>query len=148
VFATISGDGVGLLHFCTKSIDGEYYRKMIRDVIPLSKEFLGLNGITHFVQDYAPAHRAHATTACLRDEPHLEDMDHPPQSPDLNPIENVWAIMKKRLSPSPTMSLDDLKVTLKQIWYGLDDEYIRKCMRSMPERLDAGFAAKGCHTKY
>ncbi|GMF59911.1 unnamed protein product [Phytophthora fragariaefolia] len=93
--------------------------------------------------DNAPAHRAKLTKTCIKNL-NLKDLGHPAQNPD----ENVWAEMKRELNRSPATSLEDLKLKLKRIWSSLDDEYIRKCVRSMPKRLDAVTKELGGHTKY
>nr|CCA24074.1 AlNc14C221G9100 [Albugo laibachii Nc14] len=50
---------------------------------------------------------------------------HPPQSPDLNPIENLWTVMKAELHKNPASSIHDLKVKLKEIWYSIDNEILK-----------------------
>ena len=49
-----------------------------------------------FMHDNAPVH-----TACIikqiLEELHIQVMLWPPYSPDLNPIENLWAIMKQEI---------------------------------------------------
>jgi len=50
-----------------------------------------------FQQDNAPPHTADFTKDWLKKNVHSL-LEHPPQSPDLNPIELIWAIMKKRQS--------------------------------------------------
>ncbi len=45
-----------------------------------------------FQQDNAPAHTSRITTAYL-DSTNLRLLEWPPQSPDLSPIENAWAIL-------------------------------------------------------
>ncbi|KAG5319293.1 TCB1 transposase, partial [Pseudoatta argentina] len=54
-------------------------------------------------------------------------LEWPSQSPDLNPIENLWAYLKA--------------------WNKIDPEYLKK-LESMPRRLEAALKAKGGHTKY
>ena len=44
-------------------------------------------------QDNAPSHNAKATKKFMQDE-NIDLLYHPPLSPDLNPVEKVWAIMK------------------------------------------------------
>ncbi|KAG3117766.1 hypothetical protein PI125_g3468 [Phytophthora idaei] len=56
--------------------------------------------------------------------------------------------MKRELNRSPASSLDDLKVPLRRIWSAIDDDLVRKTVRSMSKRLDAVKEAQGGHTKY
>ncbi|KAE9322548.1 hypothetical protein PF008_g17568 [Phytophthora fragariae] len=147
VWSSISADGVDTMHFCEKNVDGEYYRGLLQKEIPITRQLLGLPTPTNFVQDNAPAHRAKATKTFVK-QIGLHDLRHPPQSPDLNPIENVWAIMKRELNRQPASSIEDLKVKLLDIWVNISDDVIRKFVLSMPARLDADIASKGAHTKY
>jgi transposase len=48
------------------------------------------------MHDNALPHTAKKTLAFLRKEK-VKVLELPPQSPDLNLIENLWGIMKKRL---------------------------------------------------
>ncbi|TYZ58427.1 hypothetical protein PybrP1_009467 [[Pythium] brassicae (nom. inval.)] len=100
--------GVGMMHFCEQSVDGEYYRRVLREEIPLN----GLLTPTPFIYDGAPAQSTELTKQCLV-KLDLVDFCHPPQSPDLNPIENIWTIMKAELRKAPATSLNDLRVKQK-----------------------------------
>ena len=77
-------------------------------------------------------------------------MDWPSSSPDLNPIENVWSILKQRVhSGELYLSIDSLKETIQRICE--DPEMTSICqsvIESMPKRIMACLAAKGGLTKY
>ncbi|KAE9016231.1 hypothetical protein PR001_g14710 [Phytophthora rubi] len=116
---------------------------------------------TNFVQDNAPAHSAKAAKK-LATSLQLNDLRHPPQSPDLNPIDNVCVITKRELNQNPASSIENLKVTqldiwtsienlkvtLLDIWTSIDEEVIPKCVMSMPARLNTVIANRAGHTKY
>ena len=57
-----------------------------------------------FVQDGAPAHAAKATQAwCKKNLPNfIEKTCRPPNSPDINPVENLWSIMDEVVYKDPT----------------------------------------------
>lgn len=69
--------------------------RVIRDLYQaFLPEFIGPNDI--FMQDNAPVHTAYIVKQVLEDL-HIQVMVWPPYSPDLNPIENLWAIMKQEI---------------------------------------------------
>ena len=72
-----------------------------------------------------------------------------PQSPDMNPIENLWDelfnIMSKKEKPT---SLDDLFYKLSDAWYSIPQEYCEKLVSSMPRRVEALYKSRGGPTKY
>ena len=72
-----------------------------------------------FVQDEVPAHAAKATQAwCKKNLPNfIEKTCQPPNSPDINPVENLWSIMNEVVYKDPTpKTIKDLKRRLKQAW--------------------------------
>jgi transposase len=77
-------------------------------------------------------------------------MFHPPSSPDLNPIESVWNELKKiiRRCPSTPTTLDELKKVILKAWEEILQEFVDRCVASMPGQTKAVLAAKGGHTKY
>ena len=70
----------------------------------------------------------------------------PSESPDLNPIENVWAAMKSGLRDRPVAgSSDELFALLTEMWDSLD---AFPAISSMRRRLMANIHVEGGHTKY
>ena len=73
-----------------------------------------------FMHDNAPCHRARKVTAWLGRK-RIKILTWPPQSPDLNPIENVWdkifdAIRKRENQPN---SIGQLKSAILEEWKNL-----------------------------
>ena len=58
-------------------------------------------GIAIVMEDGAPTHRS-AIAQNFRSQNSLETIPHPPQSPDMNPIEHVWKQLKVLINQRPT----------------------------------------------
>ncbi|KAI0217548.1 hypothetical protein LSAT2_030687, partial [Lamellibrachia satsuma] len=69
--------------------------------------------------------------------------------PDLNPIENLWTIMKDKVADKQSSSAQNLKQAIKDIWVTeITREYCESLVYSMPPRIKAVIDSKGGHTKY
>ena len=85
-------------------------------------------------------------------------MKWPAQSPDLNPIENLWQQIKIRFherfmatESRPSRSLDMrlcYENILKELWYTQSQDLIDTLVESMPRRVQAVIEAKGKGTEY
>lgn len=54
-------------------------------------------------------------------------------SPDFNPIEQIWRLLKQRLAVrGPWLRIEDLKVALQEKWDKLTQDDIRKYIKTMP----------------
>ena len=102
-------------------------------------------------QDNASPHKAKYTTTVLKN---LNMPGYfitwPPTSPDLNPIEQVWRIMKDRIhrrSPRPTTN-EQLLCAIQEEWDAITSEEIASMTSSLPLRVLAVHEVSGGHTKY
>ena len=75
-------------------------------------------------------------------------LDFPSYSPDLNPIENLWATLAREVEKKQCDSIEELQDTIEQAWEEADKEHMRKLVASMPKRCAAIIEANGWHTKY
>jgi hypothetical protein len=111
------------------------------------KEMKGERPDFKFQQDGAPSHRAKSTLAWLADH-HIPLFPHPPRSPDYNPIEPVWHVLKKHLHDrrDHPSNYEQLYDAIFDIWDEIDeiDQYINR----MPMVVQAVIDAEGGNTDY
>ncbi len=75
-------------------------------------------------------------------------LDWPANSPDLNPIENLWGIVKRKMRDNRPNNADDLKAAIKATWASIPPQQCHKLITSMPRQIEAVIKAKGAPTKY
>ncbi len=100
-----------------------------------------------FQQDLAPAHTAKGTKSWFNDHG-VTVLDWPANSPDLNPIENLWGIVKRKMRDTRPNNADELKATVKETWASIPPQQCHKLITSMPRQIEAVIKAKGAPTKY
>ena len=100
-----------------------------------------------FQQDNAPCHKA-KTTMDYFNVNSIVLMDWPPQSPDLNPIENVWGYVKQELKKYSPKNIQELKGNISKILSEIPSAFFEKLIKSMHGRCLAVIKAKGCHINY
>ncbi len=67
----------------------------------------------------------------------------PANSPDLNPIDNLWGIVKKKMRDTRLNNADYLKAAIKATWASIPPQQCHRQITSMPRRIDAVIHTKG-----
>ena len=106
-------------------------------------------GLNEFIyqQDNDPKHTSKVVKEYLELNK-VELLEWPSKSPDLNPIEHIWAYMKKKIRGKTFKNKDELKACLKQIWNNISKEFVEKLIFSMPKRVIEELKTNGKHTRY
>lgn len=149
VWSIISAKGTGRLYIVEGTMNQHQYKKVLETrLLPQLRDWFPDEDCV-FMHDGAPCHKAKSVTKFLT-ENHVQTLPWPGNSPDMNPIENLWAVVKKRLKKTSITTKVQLIEQLIKIWHH-DEEIKNKCpvlVESMPKRIEMLLKAKGMHTKY
>ncbi len=100
-----------------------------------------------FQHDLSPAHTAKSTKSWLNDRG-VGVLDWPANYPDLNPKENLWGIVKRKMRNKRPKNADELKATVKETWASIPPQQCHKLITSMPRQIEAVIKAKGAPSMY
>ncbi len=144
IWAAMLSAGVGPLWFPKSTV---IYQEMLEHFVHPSADKLYGDADFIFQQDLAPAHTSKGTKSWFNDHG-VTVLDWPANWPDLNPIENLWAIVKRKMRDTRPNNADDLKSAIKATWASITREQCHMLIASMPCRIDAVIHAKVGPTKY
>jgi transposase len=147
VWGCFSAHGVGKLHRIKGILDQHGYHSILQRQMKESVQQLFPENDCTFQHDNDPKHTAKLNKRYL-ENCGIPTLAWPSQSPDLNPIENLWAIVDQRVKDRAPKNEDKLFELLTEAWQALDAETLTKLADSMPERIQAVIARNGWPTKY
>ncbi len=116
VWAGISMRGATRVCIFTGIMDAELYVKILdQGLVPFIAEKFG-SSVHRFMQDNDPKHVSRRAQSFF-EEKNINWWRTPPESPDLNPIENLWHEMKDFLRAKiKPRNLAELKAGIKAFW--------------------------------
>ncbi|KAL0186190.1 hypothetical protein M9458_017860 [Cirrhinus mrigala] len=131
--STVS-DGLGCHVICWSKVNAAVYQDVLEHfVLPAADQLYG-DADFIFQQDLAPARSAKATSTWFKDHG-IPVLNWPANSPDLNPTENLWGIVKRKMRYARPNNAEELK-------------QCHRLIDSMPRRIAPVIRAKGAPTKY
>ena len=109
-------------------MDANLYVEIVERHIPEINQMLGDDW--RFQQDNDPKHTSRIAKTFLNDNV-PEVMDWPSNSPDLNPIENLWNIVKTNVEKRMPDNRGDLEQFMKEEWGKIPDSVLINLVNSM-----------------
>lgn len=135
-----------LLRVEQRTLNAQYYTTQI---LPSIEDDVCENDFI-FMQDLSSIHTSRMTIQWLRDRNIIVMDDWPPKGPDMNPVENVWGELVRRIEKKKTgvRNRDELWDDILQAFHELPDEYFDRLIASMPKRVALVATKHGGWTKY
>uniref|UniRef100_A0A8C9YHZ6 Tc1-like transposase DDE domain-containing protein n=1 Tax=Sander lucioperca TaxID=283035 RepID=A0A8C9YHZ6_SANLU len=100
-----------------------------------------------FQMDNGPKHTSKLVTKWLKDNK-VKVLEWPSQSPDLKPINNLWAALKRRVRARRPTNLTQFHQFCQEEWAKIPANYCRKLVEGNPKRLAQVKQFWGNSTKY
>ena len=121
--------------FVSCRMDSEEYQTVLRcHVLPFLRRRRSRNYV--FQQDNASVHASRSTKKWFQDN-RISVTDWPACSPDLNPMENMWGILVRKvyMNNRKFRDVEELKAAVIEAWDHIDEDTMRNLVDSMPNRL-------------
>ena len=147
IWACMSYDGVKLFKLFNGRLNAQAYQEILENYLMPSIDLMDDKDNVIFQQDNAPCHTAHK----IRDffiENNINTMRWPPNSPDLNCIENLWSWLDHHLSKIQIRGLDQLQEEIHKLLSNVPVQICNNLVDSMPTRINECRRNKDGITRY
>jgi hypothetical protein len=146
VWGCFSGTSIGPLRRITSIMDRFVYEDILENTMrPWARSTVGRAFV--FQQDNDPKHTSKHIKEWFRRR-HVDLLDWPSQSPDLNPIEHLWEHVERQLRGVRASNANQKFDQLQDVWQAIPMSVIDTLLDSMPRRCQTVIDAKGFPTKY
>lgn len=126
IWAGISKRGATNIVLFNGIMDSQFYQRILTEALIPFGEARYPNGCRLF-QDNDPKHVSRSTQQFMQDK-NIHWMKSPPESPDINPIENLWAELKNHVARVAKPSTkEELETAIRTFWR--EKVTVGKCVR-------------------
>ena len=142
-------------------MDGPMYRDIMEnEMLPFARERMPEGWL--YQQDNDPKYTSQLMMGAVRRLPDgrklrlpgwfsingVRVIKWPANSPDLNPIEHLWMMVKQKLAGKRFDSKNELWEAVKEAWRNVTLDKLIALVNSMPNRINSVIRARGGYTKY
>jgi len=150
VWGCMSRNRVGRLQILEGTVNADKYINSVLEpkLLSSARDIFGEGGSFTFQQDGAPCHTARKCINWFHSH-QIPLLQWPGNSPDLNPIENLWARLKRLVAKKHPSNKQELISAIITAWFHvIDSKDLAALVDSMPARCQAVIDSKGFPTRY
>ena len=149
VWGCFAASGFGRLFLFKGNMNAERLTEIYEEaLLPSALDLFGDSQDPWFLQeDNDPKHMSRLAKEWRRLHS-VNRIPWPSQSPDLNPMENVWGVLEANVAQRMCRTEMGLKRAIKEEWANLSEDFGRKLVESVPKRLSAVIDNKGDYILY
>ena len=150
VWSCFSSHGLGYCYIFNETLDTKLLKTIFNTHLLPSAQLLFPQEPPEqwwFLQDNDPKHNSREIHNWFHNNG-ISCLDFPPYSPDLNPTENLWNDMARRVEAREAETMEQLQDIVAEEWTATPTDLLAKLAHSMPARCKAVIGARGGHTKY
>lgn len=149
VWGCFSHKGFGHLFWFTPNLNSKLLCEIYEDwLLPSVVDMFGEGDDSWVLQeDNDPKHTSRRAKRWRADNDVVR-ISWPSQSPDLNPIENVWRVLKVNVLKRHPKNVKQLRDAVDEEWKKFGPELAQNLVNSMPRRIQAVIAAEGDYIMY
>jgi DDE superfamily endonuclease len=147
MWACFCGNGVGEIDLFHENLEQKKMKAILEEHLLSSSRQYFPSGEWWFLQDNDPKHSSRLVQHWLFNHGVL-CMKFPPYSPDLNPIENLWNDLKRRVEKRNARDMAELEQHVKEEWSLTNQSFLSTLAHSMIHRCQAVVTNRGHKCAY
>ena len=149
-WACFAASGQGYIYIFNENMDAVLMKKILpENLIPSAELHFSMDPPEQWflLHDNDKKFKSNLVQKLMHDSG-VTTIDFPPDSPDLNPMENLWATLARAVEKHAADSIEELQDVIESEWKQVGLAHMRTLACSMPSRCAAVIAALGWHTSY
>lgn len=137
IWGSFSKAGIGQIRLCEGRMTQAMYKVILKEnLLPSALSMFPNSGSWFFQQDNAPCLTARSIKVWMKDH-QIKTLSWSARSPDLNPTENLWNVIKRKMDGHKPSNIAELLEFLSQDRHKVTQQQCERLVESMPRGMKA-----------